>query len=162
MQSLFDGRYAVYMPYYSIGPMVNESCQMTRSNTRPSQARFRLGQVQQRLGPAKPGPAKSRSSPAHVQVQPSPIHINTIQLSPLTWAGLDLHGLGCLAGTDWTWSWVGLFVGLDRASLTWASLNLAWLGLVLDLVIWHSFTTGPDTIVWHVYSIASIIKTLHS
>ena len=60
----------MYMPD-SIGPMVNE-CQMTRSNTRPSQARFRLAQVQPRLGPAKPGPAKSRSSPAHVQVQPSP------------------------------------------------------------------------------------------
>ena len=59
MQSLYDGRYnAVYMPDYSIGPMVNESeCQMTRSNTRPSQARFRLAQVQPRLGPAKPGPA---------------------------------------------------------------------------------------------------------
>ena len=66
MQSHYDGRYAVYMPDYNIVPMVNE-CQMTRSNTRPSQARFRLAQVQPRLGPAKPGPAQPTSSQAHVQ-----------------------------------------------------------------------------------------------
>ena len=61
MQSLYDGRYAVYMTDYSIGQMVNE-CQMTRSNTRPSQAQLSPAHVQPSPSPAKPGPALLGSS----------------------------------------------------------------------------------------------------
>ena len=52
---------------------------MTRSNTRPSQAKSRLAQVQLSPGPAQP---MSRSSQAHVQSCPGPALPGSSQFQP--------------------------------------------------------------------------------
>ena len=140
MQNLYDGRYAVYIPDYSIGPMVNE-CQMTRSNTRPSQAHVQVqwSPVQPRSSQDQvhpcPGPVSSsqavRPRSSQAQVQPCPGPVSSSQAAKPRSSPAQANGLSCIVlicimglagpGLGWTWSWLNLDLGW-----TWAGHGLGW------------------------------------